>query len=111
MALAPFHRAPVLACAALVAGMLTSRAASAEEPPPTRLEYRVPEGCPAVAEFERRVHLRSARIRFLGEGPGLRTLFVEIHAAGGSSAGTLRLVETDGTDRRRAFQAKGCDDA
>jgi hypothetical protein len=95
----------------LLVGVLTVRRADAEEPPPTRLEYRVPEACPAVAEFERRVHLRSARIRFLGAGTAPRTLYVEIIANGGAMAGNLRLVESDGTDHRRGFQATSCEDA
>jgi len=99
-----------VACVALLLALAPRRAA-AEEPPPTRLEYRVPEGCPPVAEFERRVHLRSARIRFLSAGTAPRTLFVDVAANGAASAGTLRLVESDGTDRRRGFQATSCDDA
>jgi hypothetical protein len=95
----------------LLVGAFAVRTAAAQEPPATRLEYRVPEGCPAVAEFERRVHLRSARIRFLGAGTAPRTLYVVITASGGASAGTLRLVESDGSDRRRGFQATSCEDA
>src|SRR5262249_18699456 len=94
------------------AGILAvAGSARAEEPPATRLEYRAPEGCPAVAEFERRVHLRSSRIRFLSAGVAPRTLYVDITSSQGASVGALRLVESDGSDHRRRFQATGCDDA
>jgi hypothetical protein len=95
----------------LLLGFLLARGARAQEPAVTRLEYRVPEGCPAVAEFERRVHLRSARIRFLNTGDAPRALYVQISTNSGASIGTLRLVESDGSDHRRGFQATSCEDA
>jgi hypothetical protein len=64
-----------------------------------------------MVEFERRVHLRSARIRFFSAGEAPRTLYVEITASGGASVGALRLVESDGSDHRRGFQATSCEDA
>jgi hypothetical protein len=64
-----------------------------------------------MVEFERRVHLRSARIRFFSAGEAPRTLYVDITASGGASIGALRLVESDGSDHRRGFQATSCDDA
>jgi len=95
---------------ALLALCIT-RPSFAEDLPPTRLEYRVPAGCPTVEEFSERVRRRSTRIQLVTEGSGLRTLVIEVLEDQQSLKSSVRIVEIDGTERTRNLKAKDCNEA
>ena len=64
---------------------------------PTLLSYRAPDNCPEVAEFQKSVQRRSARVRFVDEGSYQRELSVTL-----SKEGELTIVSEAGTLKPRA---------
>ena len=99
----------VLAVALLV--LLASRHACAEELGPTLLSYRAPEGCPGVAEFQRSVQRRSARVHFVDEGAHDRELSIVMRQDGEATKGELRLLEPGGSVRQRHVRFTTCSEA
>jgi hypothetical protein len=99
------------ACAALGIALLAAAIARAQESGPTLLAYRAPDGCPAVAEFQRSVQRRSARVHFVEQGPHDRELSVVMRREGEATLGELRLVERDGRVSQRNVRFTTCAEA
>ena len=91
--------------------LLGSRPLRAQELGPTLLSFRAPEGCPAVADFQRSVQRRSARVRFVDAGPHDRELSIAVRQEGEVTHGELRLLERDGSLRRRNVRFTTCSEA
>ena len=100
-----------IACAVLGVALLNPRRASAQELGPTLLSYRAPEGCPSAADFQRSVQRRSARVRFVDQGAHDRELSIAMRADANFTSGELRLVEADGSQRRRSVRFTTCAEA
>ena len=90
---------------------LFARHAHAEPLGPTLLSYRAPDGCPEVAEFQKSVQRRSARVRFVDEGSHERELSIALSKEGASIIGELRLIERDGSLRQRNVRFSSCAEA
>jgi len=99
------------ACAVLGVALLGARQVRAEELAPTLLSYRAPEGCPEVAEFQRSVQRRSARVRFVEVGPHDRELTIVLRRDASFTMGELRLLERDGSLRQRNVRVTSCSEA
>jgi hypothetical protein len=95
----------------LGAALSSSRQLRAEELGPALLSYRAPDGCPGAADFQRSVQRRSARVRFVQEGPHDRELSIAMRKDGDFTNGELRLVERDGSQRRRNVRFTTCAEA
>lgn len=93
------------------ATVLLARRAPAQPLAPTLLAYRAPDGCPEVAEFQKSVQRRSARVRFVDEGSHERELAIVLSKEGASIIGELRLIERDGSLRQRNVRFSSCDEA
>ena len=99
------------ACSIACCAMLTAPHAQAEPLGPTLLEYQAPADCPTVADFQRSVQRRSARIRFVDEGSHDRALAISLQENGPAVVGELRLVEADGSLRQRSVRFTSCSEA
>jgi hypothetical protein len=99
------------ACALLGVALLGSRQGRAQDLSPTLLSYHVPPGCPGVAEFQRSVQRRSARVRFIDEGSHDRELSIAMRQDGDFVKGELRLIERDGSQRQRTVRFTTCAEA
>ena len=99
------------ACAVLGVALLGTRRLGAQELGPTLLSYHAPDGCPAVADFQRSVQRRSARVRFVDEGPHDRELSIAMRKDGEFTNGELRLIERDKSQRRRNVRFTTCSEA
>ena len=99
------------ACAVLSATLLGSRVLRAQDLGPTLLSYRAPDGCPSVADFQRSVQRRSARVRFVDEGAHDRALSITLRKDGDQTNGELRLIERDGNVRQRDARFATCAEA
>jgi hypothetical protein len=91
--------------------LLGTRPLRAQELGPTLLSYRAPDGCPAATDFQRSVQRRSARVRFVNEGPHDRELSIAMRKDGEFTLGELRLLERDGSLRRRNVRFTTCSEA
>jgi hypothetical protein len=99
------------ACAVLGVALLGSRQLRAQELGPTLLSYRAPDGCPGAADFQRSVQRRSTRVRFVDEGAHERQLSIAMRKEGEFTHGELRLVERDGSLRKRNVRFTTCSEA
>ncbi|MEO6603208.1 MAG: hypothetical protein ABIQ16_25210 [Polyangiaceae bacterium] len=99
------------ASVALGTVLLIARPSHAQVLEPTLLTYRAPETCPEVAEFQRSVQRRSARVRFVDEGSHERELAIALSKEGDSTIGELRLIERDGSLRQRSVRFSSCAEA
>ena len=97
--------------AVLVVALFMTCRSSAQELGPTSLSYRVPEGCPTVVDFQRSVRSRSARVRFVEQGAHDRELSIAIRKDGDFTSGELRLLERDGSLRKRNVRFTTCAEA
>ncbi len=88
-----------------------TRTLAAQALEPTLLSYRAVDGCPEVAEFQRSVQRRSARVRFVDEGSHARELSIALSKEGDFTIGELRLIERDGTLRQRSVRFTSCAEA
>jgi len=89
----------------------SARSLAAQPLEPTLLSYRAVDGCPEVAEFQRSVQRRSARVRFVDEGSHARELSITLSKEGDFTIGELRLIERDGTLRQRSVRFSSCPEA
>ena len=94
-----------------LAAALLARHAHGEPLAPTLLSYRAPDGCPEVAEFQKSVQRRSARVRFVDEGSHERELSIALSKDGQNTIGELRLIERDGSLRQRNVRFSSCAEA
>jgi len=101
----------LIACAVLGVALLAARRLHAQEPSPTLLAYRAPDGCPEVGDFRRSVQRRSARVRFVDAGTQERQLSIAIRKEGDALLGELRLVERDGRTSQRSVRFTTCSEA
>jgi hypothetical protein len=99
------------ACAVGGATLLTNAPLRADEPGPTLLSYRAPEGCPEVAAFQRSVQRRSSHIHFVDEGSHDRELSIVLSKESDFTRGELRLIELDGSLRQRSVRFTSCAEA
>lgn len=97
--------------AVLLVALFSTCRLSAQELGPTLLSYRAPDGCPGVADFQRSVQSRSARVRFVELGAHDRELSIAIHQDGDFTKGELRLIERDGSLRQRNVRFTTCSEA
>jgi len=97
--------------AVLVVALFMTCRSGAQELGPTLLSYRVPEGCPTAADFQRSVQSRSARVRFVEQGAHDRELSIAMHKDGDFMIGALRLIEGDGSLRKRNVRFSTCAEA
>jgi len=98
-------------CAALLLALFTTCRSGAQELGPTLLSYRVPDSCPSVADFQRSVQRRSARVRFVEQGAHDRELSIVMRKDGDFTHGELRLTERDGSLRQRSVRFTTCAEA
>jgi hypothetical protein len=91
--------------------LLIGRPSQAQALGPTLLSYRAPDSCPEVAEFQKSVQRRSARVRFVDEGSHERELSIALSKEGDFTIGELRLIERDGSLRQRSVRFSSCTEA
>lgn len=91
--------------------LLLAHPAAAEELGPILLSYRAEPGCPEVADFQRRVELRSSHVHFVDEGSHDRELLIRLSRQGEFTRGELRLIEKDGSLRQRSVRFTTCAEA
>jgi hypothetical protein len=99
------------ASAALGLTLLLTRSVQAQALGPTLLSYHAPDDCPEVAEFQKSVQRRSARVRFVDEGSHERELSIALSKEGDFTIGELRLIERDGSLRQRSVRFTSCAEA
>lgn len=97
--------------AALGISQLLASSAHAQTLEPTLLSYRAPDECPEVADFQKSVQRRSARVRFVDEGSHERELSIVLRKRGDFTIGELRLIEPDGSLRQRSVRFTSCSEA
>src|SRR5688572_10869341 len=90
-----------LACASVAS---VARAA----PEPIALHYQAVGGCPNPEFFASQVTARTAQVRF--DDPGAAGSFrVVVHSTGSGYAGVLSVIDRNGKESVRRFEAESCD--